>query len=144
MAYSFKELRAKHTALIYESFKYERIGSDLRIGFSFTLEPSICLLPSITIPLPEGFAEPEFECFAFHLGLIELISYWKAACPKKIIIRAGKLNTEQIAWWKDLYLHGLGEFFYRNGINCGLRDLLTIEVESKKRISSLCPTGNRW
>jgi len=30
----------------------------------------------------------------FHIGMVELISYWKSACPKKVIIKAGYLNEE--------------------------------------------------
>ena len=50
----------------------------------------------------------------FHIGLIELISYWKSTCSPKIIIKCGYLNQEQINWWKKTYFYGLGELFYTN------------------------------
>jgi len=53
----------------------------------------------------------------FHLGLIELLSYWKAACSPEIEIKAGPLNQEQIKWWKDLIINGMGQFFYENKID---------------------------
>ena len=52
----------------------------------------------------------------FSLGMVELISYWKIACPPTVTVEAGRLNQDQIDWWKDLYFNGLGEFFYVNGI----------------------------
>ena len=52
----------------------------------------------------------------FSLGMVELVSYWKIACPPIVTVEAGWLNQDQIDWWKDLYFNGLGEFFYVNGI----------------------------
>lgn len=52
----------------------------------------------------------------FSLGMVELVSYWKIACPPKVVVSAGPLSDTQIRWWKDLYFLGLGEFFYTNGI----------------------------
>ncbi|MBR6253503.1 MAG: hypothetical protein IKR04_06690 [Clostridia bacterium] len=63
----------------------------------------------------------------FHIGLIELISYWKCACSPKIVVKCGFLNDEQIAWWKKLYFYGLGELFYRNNINVDIQNFVSIE-----------------
>ena len=56
------------------------------------------------------------ERLIFSLGMVELISYWKTCCPPNVRIEAGALSADQISWWKKLYFHGLGEFFYLNGI----------------------------
>ncbi len=50
------------------------------------------------------------------MGMVELLSYWKAACPPLLIVEASPLDPWQVDWWKKLYLHGLGEFFHTNGI----------------------------
>ncbi len=131
-----QELRAKHSALIYESFTCERFAGNLKLTYQFKLEPEVAFSPVVIIPAPAGFAAPEFQTFVFHLGLIELLSYWKAACPSRIVIRAGMLNDEQIAWWRDLYLHGLGEFFYRNKIDFSPVDFLCFEIDSTREIPS--------
>ena len=55
--------------------------------------------------------------FVFHLGLMEIPSYWKAVCSPKIEIKAGYLNKEQIKWWKDFIMRGMGQFFYENKID---------------------------
>lgn len=47
---------------------------------------------------------------------MELVSYWKIACPPKVKILCGTISAEQADWWKEQYKEGLGEFFYRNGI----------------------------
>jgi len=49
--------------------------------------------------------------------LILGISYWKAYCPKEIIIESNSLNKEQAEFWDTVYIKGLGEFFYKNKID---------------------------
>src|SRR5205823_9777689 len=34
-----------------------------------------------------------------------------------IEVHAGRLTEEQTAWWEDLLIHGMGEFFFRNTID---------------------------
>ena len=67
----------------------------------------------------------------FHIGLIELISYWKSTCSPKIIIKCGYLNQEQIDWWKKTYFYGLGELFYTNNIKTNIEDFVTIECNGE-------------
>ena len=62
----------------------------------------------------------------FNIGMIELISYWKCACPENVIIKCGKLTDEQIAFWKKLYFNGLGELFYRNNIKTDINSFMNI------------------
>ncbi len=71
------------------------------------------------------------ENMVFHIGLIELISYWKCTCSPKIIIKCGYLNEYQIKWWKKLYYYGLGELFYTNNIQTTIDDFVTIECTMK-------------
>lgn len=67
----------------------------------------------------------------FHIGLIELISYWKSTCSPNIIIKCGYLNEEQIKWWKKLYFYGLGELFYTNNIKVNIEDFVSIKCTNK-------------
>ena len=66
----------------------------------------------------------------FHIGLIELISYWKVTCSPTIVIKCGYLTEDQIKWWKKLYYYGLGELFYTNNIEVGIEDFVTIKCET--------------
>lgn len=61
--------------------------------------------------------DPLLKEMVFSLGMVELVSYWKITCSSKVQIEAGRLTKEQISWWKRLYFHGLGEFFYVNRIH---------------------------
>ncbi|MDP3994174.1 MAG: UDP-N-acetylmuramoyl-L-alanine--D-glutamate ligase [bacterium] len=127
---TLSELRKKHPRLVYESFDIRQLGRNLHIKFRFVLEPDIVFRPEIVIPTsgsPTGSGmTSSIRNLVFNLGLIELISYWKAACPREIVIKAGKLNNAQITWWKNLLLNGLGEFFYQNKIDFTTPDFVRI------------------
>ena len=111
-----RELQKKYPKFVYESYYYEIFKNNLKISFSFKIEPNISFMPKIIIKnarkelLKTVF--DKLDNLVFHLGLIEMISYWKATCSPLIDIKAGYLNEEQIKWWQGLILKGLGQFFY--------------------------------
>lgn len=124
------QLRKKHPKFIYKSYDMRRKGENLVLQFRFILEPNIIFTPKITIPLKRTVQRVKVENFVFHLGLIESISYWKATCPKYLIIEAGKLTSQQTNWWHNLFINGLGEFFYKNSLDFTKQDFLHIESNS--------------
>lgn len=114
---SLAELRERHPRFIYESFQLDQQDRQLRAQFNFRLEPNVVFKPEVVIPVNRSLEDSEIDNLVFHLGLIEMISYWKAACPQEVLIDAGQLTDQQVAWWHDLFIHGLGEFFYTNNID---------------------------
>lgn len=132
----FNELREKYPQFIYESFEILPEDGKLKIYFNFSLG-DIKFRPEVTFPdiskkRLEDIDTKALSNLVFNLGLVEMISYWKATCSPEIIIRAGYLNTDQITWWKDLLIKGLGEFFYQNQINFAKEDLVKITVDSDR------------
>lgn len=121
-------LRARHPALRYRGYSLVRAGSEVVVTFNITLEPSIEFHPTLSFSAGE-FDDSQLAPYLFNLGMVELISYWKAACPKRVIIEGYKLSEEQRSWWHDLFIHGLGEFFFTNDINPSDPELVTIESE---------------
>lgn len=87
---------------------------------------------------PGSVDRESIENLVFHIGMVELISYWKAACPPKVVIMPHSLLPEQIDWWKKQYFHGLGEFFYLNGIHTSAESFMEIESAG----SSPCAAGD--
>jgi hypothetical protein len=130
----FQELRRKHPAFHYRSFDVERKDDRLSITYSFLLEPDIEFFPRISIPLPQAIELEALRPLIFNLGLVEAISYWKSACPPIFKVAAGPLSLEQIAWWQDLFIHGLGEFYFINQLDFTIPDLLTIEAASNNAL----------
>jgi len=122
--------------MIYEGFSYDLNNSVLHIVFEFNLAGKYTFRPEISLPLPgkkgnDILEDSLIRNIIFNMGMLELISYWKAACPPTILIQAGQLDAVQIDWWKKLYLKGLGEFFYENGITPG-DDFMDIKSRSPK------------
>ena len=142
-----QELRRRHPRFAYESFSIEQASSALRVRFRFRIEPDIAFSPEtvIEVPDPEWLgraAQPAFENLVFHLGLVEMLSCWKAACSPEIVIQAGSLNAEQIAWWLDLLRRGMGEYFYVNQIDFRPADFVRIIPEGAIRAARVSKRGN--
>ncbi|MDD2696770.1 MAG: hypothetical protein PHE52_01255 [Candidatus Pacebacteria bacterium] len=118
---NFKNLRKKYPRFVYENYSYGISGKDLKISFDFAVAPDIKFNPKIIVEnagknLPKT-ALSKLNNLIFHLGLVEMISYWKATCSPIIEIKAGSLNKEQINFWQDLILNGMGQFFFENKIS---------------------------
>lgn len=125
----YQELREKHPKLTYRSFSVTQDRGYIQCKFEIVLEPDFVFYPEIAFEYTQPIDPAELSVFAFHLGMIELLSYWKAACPPVVSIEAGKLNADQLAWWHDLFLHGLGEFFFKNEIDFTAPGFLTLDCK---------------
>ncbi|MEN9845250.1 MAG: hypothetical protein RIS36_397 [Pseudomonadota bacterium] len=128
---TFTTLRSKHPTLTYRGYTLVRHGEILQATFLIDLEPSIQFRPTISFPAlsfpTTQIDEKCLEPYLFHLGMVEVLSYWKAACPPRVIIDGYQLSDDDRAWWQDLFIHGLGEFYFVNDIDPSQEGLLTIE-----------------
>ena len=146
------QLRTKYPKFFYKGYSYKLQRGDLHISFDFRVpalstssersrtgvegSPDVRFQPKVIIQNIGRSTLPRvrkniLDNLVFHLGMMELPSYWKATCSPQIIVEAapptGKLNTAQIAWWKNLFIQGLGEFFYQNNIDFTPKNFLTIK-----------------
>ncbi len=138
----FLQLRDEFPFFSYEGYDYSYSGHGLDIRYYFNLADRYHFSPTIFIPHKEFFI-PEEEVMdllpnlVFHLGLIELISYWKSACPKQLIIKAHAITQEQISWWKKCWFNGLGEFFFLNSIPTDIDQFMDVIVASDEFLSPI-------
>jgi hypothetical protein len=137
----FSSLRKKYPRFLYEKYSYQIVKNNLEIVFDFKIEPDIKFNPKIYLTNVkqsdlEGLEKESLDNLIFNLGLIEMISYWKATCSREIKILAGSLNQKQIKWWQDLLIKGLGQFFYENKINFLKPSFLKITAINSKIIQS--------
>ena len=156
----YQILRKKYPKFIYRNYSYKIskvneakasspsspavAGSinNLEIFFDFRIGPGICFTPKITVENIDESQLKKLERGAlnnlvFHLGLAEIPSYWKATCSPEIEIQAGFLNEKQIRWWKDLIIHGMGQFFYENQIDFTSSNFLKIKSFRKTGLRNL-------
>ncbi|HUW21980.1 MAG TPA: hypothetical protein VMW41_04960 [Candidatus Bathyarchaeia archaeon] len=121
----------QYPRFFYKSFSFRKKGNNLFLSFEFFTEPNLYFKPELVIfNLPQytqNLDKDLLNNLVFHLGLIEILSYWKATCSPEIIIEAGYLNKKQISWWHNLILKGMGEFFYTNQIDFKRKNFLTIK-----------------
>jgi hypothetical protein len=138
---NFDLLRKNYPFMEYVGYEaiVDQIG--LQVSYEFDLAGEYTFRPSFKIPRKtflgnfptnETLKSTLFDNLLFHIGLIELISYWKAACPPKVIIKRHKLTEEQVLFWKTIYYQGLGEFFYTNIISTSLDSFMEIISEGEK------------
>ena len=131
-------LRKKYKKFVYHNYSYKISKNNLEIFFDFRIEPDIFFKPKIVIEninktKIEKVGESVLNNLIFQLGLIEMLSYWKATCSKEIEIKAGYLNQSQVKWWKNLIKNGMGQFFYENKLDLKIADSLKIISDEKKR-----------
>lgn len=143
----FLELRRSFPYFIYERYDYSLTESGLLIRFTFNLADQYHFHPELFFPrkswfLPDDLILRHLPAIAFNTGMAEMISYWKAACPPRILVKPHTLNKDQVEWWRRLWFHGLGEFFYLNGISIEESQLFTMEVADQDAPAVGFPMGD--
>lgn len=136
-----QRLRKKYPKFIYEKYSYNISKNNLEILFDFEIPPDIKFRPKIVIQNIDKSnikktGDGALNNLVFNLGLMEMASYWKTTCSPEIEIMAGPLNKEQINWWKDLIIKGLGQFFYENKIDFLKPKFLKISSLNRKAIQT--------
>jgi UDP-N-acetyl-alpha-D-muramoyl-L-alanyl-L-glutamate epimerase len=133
----YEELRKGYPYFVYEGYHIHYVANTLQVKFSFNLAGKIKFEPQFSIELKSftnrNLPDALLHNLVFHIGMVEMISYWKACCSPQIIIKPFYLEPNALAWWKRLYFNGLGEFFHINGIKPDYNDFLTFECEPASR-----------
>ena len=131
---NFDALRKEFSTFSFERQTVKRENGALSLAFDFNLDNRYHFRPTLAIPARpffdwDGIPETQLQALAFQIGMTELVSYWKIACPKKVVVKPFALTESQKAFWKKLYYNGLGEFLYLNGISVSEHDLMQIESQ---------------
>ena len=119
--HTFESLRKQYPVFVYDGYHMERTADGIGLSFDFSV-PGLCTFHPCTTIRTDGletvnaFDSETAQAIIFALGLTEAVSYYKAVCSPVIEVRCGGLSEGQKRWWKKLWFNGLGEFFYRNGI----------------------------
>lgn len=131
----YNSLREEYGFFRFQSYDYTLNDDVFSAKFYFSLDDKYFFTPSFEIPKRKFYRwnklnDNILDTLVFNIGMIELVSYWKLACPKKVYVAPHFLNEDQIRWWKKLYFNGLGEFFYLNGIEENVNDFMDIVNET--------------
>ncbi len=126
-----EQLRLDYPRFYYRRFDYRSTADGLWLEFEFATEPGLVFKPSLVIHsiTPDQVQQlppAVLASYVFHIGLVEMMSYWKATCSPQIVIEAGYLTGAQLKWWHNLLLQGMGEFFYVNQIDFTAEEFVTL------------------
>ena len=138
----FDTLRKEFLTFTFEQQTVKREEGSLFLAFDFNLDDRYHFHPTLEIPIRPFFdwnsiPEEQLQALAFQIGMTELVSYWKIACPKRVVVKPFALTESQKAFWKKLYYNGLGEFLYLNSITVSEADLMEIEAVGEKPFSKI-------
>ncbi len=137
----FLELREQYKDFIYDSYSVSEDQEFINIEYKFIIpdlkefKPTLKIVKKNLIKNDIESNREVVENLVFHIGLIELISYWKCTCSPNVIIKCGKINEEQISWFKKLYFYGLGELFFTNNIKTTIEEFMNITCEGEKEFN---------
>ncbi|MFD1299591.1 UDP-N-acetyl-alpha-D-muramoyl-L-alanyl-L-glutamate epimerase [Lysobacter gummosus] len=106
------------------AFRFVRCGLDAATGVAelvYAFDDGPELTETITIPgAPFALAGARAHAVEQALRVLHLIagvSYYKAAVPEQIRIDSYAIDADTAALLELIYVNGLGEFAYRNGLN---------------------------
>ncbi|MCW4453424.1 hypothetical protein OK348_01220 [Flavobacterium sp. MXW15] len=103
-----------------------------RLVYAFDDGPE--LVETVTIPGAPFVLEGERAAAAQRalqlLHLIAGVSYYKAAVPAQVAIDGYAIDAGTAALVESIYLHGLGEFAYRNGLDLHGRFRLPVAAQA--------------
>jgi hypothetical protein len=106
------------------TFRFVRCGFDpatgvARLVYAYDHGPE--LVETITVPgAPFDLTGTRAQAAEAALRLLHLIagvSYYKAAVPERILVDGYAIDADTAALLELIYLNGLGEFAYRNGLD---------------------------
>ena len=134
----YDALRVRYPEFVYEAYHYEVADEGLRLWFDFRMgewefHPSALVERRPFL----DFGTDGLDDIVFNIGMVELVSYWKCACPPTVRVLCGSLTDGQAAFWRKLYWNGLGEFYYTNGISETPEKFMEIENLKLKIENSL-------
>lgn len=107
---------------VFEFIEYKVDLANLQCNFYYgvtTQQVKYTFKETIYLPFKpsEDIPQELLNSVLSSLHIILGISYWKAFCSQKIVIKNTSLSKEQAEFWNTVYTKGLGEFFYKNSID---------------------------
>ena len=123
-----------------QSFRFVRCGLDAATGVAelvYAFDDGPELVETVTVPgapfALDGDRAVAVERALRLLHLVAGVSYYKAAVPAQIRIDSYAIDADTAALLELVYLNGLGEFAYRNGLD--LRGRIRFPREGAPRVA---------
>jgi len=124
-----KKTDNKEKSFIFTTCHYNVTERELALSYAY--EDGPCFSEKLYFPgAKENFNAQELDALDKTMKVLHLaagISYYKAYCPRNIIVENQALSQAEADFFRKFYLYGLGEFSVEN--NLDLRDVIHFPVE---------------
>ena len=129
----FETFRKEYPEFIYHGFSASNEENKIKVKYHFEIKGLSEFNPEWSFPNGKNLSidDKTVKNLLFSIGMVELVSYWKITCSPLVKVKCGKLSENQADWWKKQYFYGLGEFFYRNGIDTDFSSFMKIVSEGE-------------
>src|SRR4051794_29526953 len=94
---TFERLRTQYPRFVYRDYAISWEPDGLRFSYELAVEPDIVFRPTVRLngldeEVVSRVGAAVIDNLAFHRGLAEIPSYWKATCSPEIVVEAGRLD----------------------------------------------------
>ena len=110
-------MKLDYKAFVFEGYEFFLTEKKILLSYSFDSKVFFEEEFILDFEFLEKYSEEALDSALFGLWVMAGVSYFKAALPREIKFKTGGLNASQKVFFEKVYLQGLGEFFYTNGIN---------------------------
>ncbi len=110
-------MKKQYKTFVFEDYEFNKEAKELLLTYSFDSEVFFEEKIIFDFEFIKNFNKKILDKAFFSLWVMSGISYFKATLPPKIIFKKGELSKLQADFFNKTYLHGLGEFFYVNGLD---------------------------
>src|SRR5690606_22720243 len=117
-------------------FRFVRCGLDPATGVAqlvYAFDDGPEMTETVTIPGAPFALDPARSAAAEQalrlLHLIAGVSYYKAGVPAQVVVEGYPVDAQTAELVEEIYLNGLGEFAYRNGLDLRGRFRLAVSGE---------------
>lgn len=107
----------KFQKFIFEDYLFDKKSKTLKLNYSLDEKVYFTETFVFDFEFTENLQKDVLERAFTGLWLTAGVSYFKAYLPPEIVIKNHQISANQAAFFENLYLNGLGEFFYQNKIN---------------------------
>ena len=94
----FDTFRKEFSTFTFERQTVKLENGILSLAFDFMLDDRYHFRPTLEVPARAFFhwdtvPAEQLETLAFQIGMTELVSYWKIACPKRVMVKRWASGT---------------------------------------------------
>lgn len=130
--------RSPYQTFVFERFDFDRATGELTFEYSF--DNRLRFAERVYFEAPESYDETTFERAAFLAFVLAGISYYKCHPTKRVSIVGYDITPKQAEFFSDVYLHGLSQFVYENGLSPD--DIASFEPTTDETLHAVPYGGN--